>query len=68
MDKCYEDEQCISESQQIKNDDRIKNFIAILATNRLATESLNTKLGEVDLELKSKEEEIKRLITARSEN
>ncbi|PRQ21827.1 hypothetical protein RchiOBHm_Chr7g0243551 [Rosa chinensis] len=41
----------------------IKNFEETLATNRLATESLNTKLGEVHLELKLKEDEIRRLIT-----
>lgn len=42
----------------------IKNFEETLATNRMATESLNTKLGEVHLELKLKEDEIRRLITA----
>lgn len=45
-------------------DAMLKNFEATLATNRLATESLNSKLGEVQLELKLKEDEIKRLITA----
>ncbi|PRQ60899.1 hypothetical protein RchiOBHm_Chr0c28g0501001 [Rosa chinensis] len=44
-------------------DAMIKNFEETLATNRLATESLNTKLGEVHLELKLKEDEIRRLIT-----
>lgn len=44
-------------------DNMIKNFEATVATNRVATESLNSKLVEVNLELKLKEDEIKRLIT-----
>ncbi|KAH7524396.1 hypothetical protein FEM48_Zijuj06G0114800 [Ziziphus jujuba var. spinosa] len=46
-----------------EKDNMIKNFEATLATNRVATESLNSKLVEVNLELKLKEDEIKHLIT-----
>lgn len=41
----------------------IKNFEATVATNRVATESLNSRLVEMNLEMKLKEDEIKHLIT-----
>jgi chromosome segregation ATPase len=40
----------------------IKQFQATVAANRLETQSLNSKLGEVHLDLKLKEEQIKQLI------
>lgn len=43
-------------------DAMIEKFEATLAANRLVTESLNSKLEEVHLELKLKEDEIKQLI------
>ncbi|XP_070670848.1 synaptonemal complex protein 1-like isoform X2 [Malus domestica] len=63
-DRSYQDEQRRNENLIEEKDAMLKNFEATLATNRLATESLNSKLGEVQLELKLKEDEIKRLITA----
>uniref|UniRef100_UPI0005C9F03F synaptonemal complex protein 1-like n=1 Tax=Fragaria vesca subsp. vesca TaxID=101020 RepID=UPI0005C9F03F len=63
-DKLYRNEQCRTANLIEEKDTMIKNFEETLATNRLATESLNTKLGEVHLELKLKEDEIRRLITA----
>ncbi|ONI35114.1 hypothetical protein PRUPE_1G516800 [Prunus persica] len=62
-EKSYRDEQSRTANLIEEKDAMIKNFEATLATNRLATESLNSKLGEVHLELKLKEDEIKRLIT-----
>ncbi|KAM5575712.1 synaptonemal complex protein 2-like [Rosa sericea] len=62
-DKIHRNEQCRTANLIEEKDAMIKNFEETLATNRLATESLNTKLGEVRLELKLKEDEIRRLIT-----
>ncbi|KAM1729294.1 hypothetical protein ACFX12_019704 [Malus domestica] len=63
-DRSYQDERRRNANLIEEKDAMLKNFEATLATNRLATESLNSKLGEVQLELKLKEDEIKRLITA----
>ncbi|XP_050377120.1 synaptonemal complex protein 2-like [Argentina anserina] len=63
-DKLYRNEQCRTANLIEEKDNMIKNFEETLATNRLATESLNTKLGEVHLELKLKEDEIRRLKAA----
>ncbi|XP_004301313.1 PREDICTED: synaptonemal complex protein 2-like [Fragaria vesca subsp. vesca] len=63
-DKLYRNEQCRTANLIEEKDAMIKNFEETLATNRLATESLNTKLGEVHLELKLKEDEIRHLVTA----
>ncbi|XP_004301472.1 PREDICTED: synaptonemal complex protein 2-like [Fragaria vesca subsp. vesca] len=63
-DKLYRNEQCRTANLIGGKDAMIKNFEETLATNRLATESLNTKLGEVHLELKLKEDGIRRLMTA----
>ena len=41
----------------------IKNFETTVAANRLTAESLNSKLGEVKLELKLKEDQINHLLT-----
>ncbi|KAL6176652.1 hypothetical protein ACLB2K_053285 [Fragaria x ananassa] len=62
--KLYRNEQCRTANLIGGKDAMIKNFEETLATNRLATESLNTKLGEVHLELKLKEDKIRRLMTA----
>nr|XP_011467644.1 PREDICTED: synaptonemal complex protein 2-like isoform X2 [Fragaria vesca subsp. vesca] len=61
-DKLYKNEQCRTANLIEEKDAMIKNFEETLATNRLATESLNTKLGEVHLDVKIKEDEIRRLI------
>ncbi|PRQ21835.1 hypothetical protein RchiOBHm_Chr7g0243631 [Rosa chinensis] len=63
-DKLYRNEQCRTANLIEEKDSMIKNFEETVAINRLATESLNTKLGEVHLEMKLKEDEIRRLITA----
>ncbi len=46
----------------LHTDAMIEKFEATVATNKLVTESLNSKLEEVHLELKLKEDEIKQLI------
>ncbi|KAF3944041.1 hypothetical protein CMV_029457 [Castanea mollissima] len=63
-DKLYTDEMCRIANLIVEKDAMIEKFEATVATNRLATESLNSKLEEVHLELKLKEDEIKRLIIA----
>ncbi|KAK9930531.1 hypothetical protein M0R45_027568 [Rubus argutus] len=63
-DEFYRNEQCRTANLIEEKDYMIKNFEETVATNRLATESMNTKLGEVHLELKLKEDEIRCLITA----
>ncbi|XP_022765923.1 synaptonemal complex protein 2-like [Durio zibethinus] len=44
-------------------DDLIKKFEATVAANKQPAESLNSKMGQVQLELRSKEDEIKCLLT-----
>ncbi|KAE8056901.1 hypothetical protein FH972_013633 [Carpinus fangiana] len=61
-DKLYRDELCRTADLMEEKDAMIKKFQATVAANRLETESLNSKLGEVHLELKLKEEQIKQLI------
>ncbi|KAL5559001.1 hypothetical protein UlMin_035212 [Ulmus minor] len=62
-DKLYNDEQWRAANLIEEKDAMIKNFEATLAANRLTTESLNSTLGEVKLELKLKEDEINCLLT-----
>ncbi|KAL4604126.1 hypothetical protein ACB092_10G170500 [Castanea dentata] len=63
-DKLYTDEMCRTTNLIVEKDAMIEKFEATVAANRLTTESLNSKLEEVHLELKLKEDEIKRLIIA----
>ncbi|XP_021284663.1 synaptonemal complex protein 1-like isoform X2 [Herrania umbratica] len=59
----YKDEQCKSVSLIEEKDALIKKFEATVAVNKQAAESLNSKMEEVQLELRSKEDEIKCLLT-----
>ncbi|KAF3445822.1 hypothetical protein FNV43_RR10999 [Rhamnella rubrinervis] len=62
-EKFFRDENCRAANLIEEKDNMIKNFEATVATNRVATESLNSRLVEVNHELKLKEDEIKRLTT-----
>ncbi|WRX30895.1 hypothetical protein QQP08_023382, partial [Theobroma cacao] len=59
----YKDEQCKSANLIEEKDALIKKFEATVAANKQAAESLNSKMEEVQLELRSKEDEIKCLLT-----
>ncbi|XWS15003.1 hypothetical protein CRYUN_Cryun35bG0057200 [Craigia yunnanensis] len=62
-DRFYKDEQCKTTNLIEEKDALIKKFEATVAANKLAAESLNSKMGEVQLELRSKEDEINCLLT-----
>ncbi|MBA0745979.1 hypothetical protein Gogos_008536 [Gossypium gossypioides] len=62
-DRLYKDEQCKIAILVEEKDALIKKFEATIAANKLAAESLNSKMGEVQLELRSKDDEIKCLLT-----
>ncbi|XP_022773149.1 synaptonemal complex protein 1-like isoform X2 [Durio zibethinus] len=62
-DRFYNDEQCKTTNLIEEKDALIKKFEATVAMNKQAAESLNSKIGEVQLELRSKEDEIKCLLT-----
>ncbi|KAB2030539.1 hypothetical protein ES319_D05G239000v1 [Gossypium barbadense] len=62
-DRLYKDEQCKIANLIEEKDALIKKFEATIAANKLAAESLNSKMGEVQLELRSKDDEIKCLLT-----
>ncbi|MBA0691862.1 hypothetical protein Goari_009465 [Gossypium aridum] len=64
-DRLYKDEQCKIANLIEEKDALIKTFEATIAANKLAAESLNSKMGEVQLELRSKDDEIKCLLTTR---
>ncbi|PON61551.1 Synaptonemal complex protein [Parasponia andersonii] len=63
MDKFYREEQCRTTNLMEEKDAMIKNFETTVAANRLTAESLNSKLGEVKLELNIKEDQINHLLT-----
>ncbi|KAM6543913.1 hypothetical protein CsatB_008360 [Cannabis sativa] len=65
MDKFYRDEQCRTTNLIDEKDAMIKNFETTVAANRLIAESLNSKLSDVKLELKLKEDHINHLLTLR---
>uniref|UniRef100_A0A803NMB9 Synaptonemal complex protein 1 n=1 Tax=Cannabis sativa TaxID=3483 RepID=A0A803NMB9_CANSA len=65
MDKFYRDEQCRTTNLIDEKDAMIKNFETTVAANRLTAESLNSKLSDVKLELKLKEDHINHLLTLR---
>ncbi|KAH1065339.1 hypothetical protein J1N35_030326 [Gossypium stocksii] len=62
-DRLYKDEQCKIANLIEEKDALIKKFESTIAANKLAAESLNSKMGEVQLELRSKDDEIKCLLT-----
>ncbi|XVF36717.1 hypothetical protein REPUB_Repub19eG0082100 [Reevesia pubescens] len=62
-DRFYKDEQRKTANLIEEKDALIKKFEAAVAANKQAAESLNSKMGEVQLELRSKEDEIKCLLT-----
>ncbi|PPR80301.1 hypothetical protein GOBAR_AA40411 [Gossypium barbadense] len=62
-DRLYKDERCKIANLIEEKDALIKKFEATIAANKLAAESLNSKMGEVQLELRSKDDEIKCLLT-----
>ncbi|XP_061338516.1 synaptonemal complex protein 1-like [Gastrolobium bilobum] len=57
-ENCHRDEQSRAANVIQEKDNMIKNLEGMLTSSRLATESLNSKLGEVHLQLKVKEDEI----------
>ncbi|KAJ0087205.1 hypothetical protein Patl1_08520 [Pistacia atlantica] len=61
-DKLYRDEQCRIANIIEDKDAVIMKFDASIAAKRLEIESLNSKLGELNLELRSKEDKTKLLI------
>ncbi|XP_044511774.1 synaptonemal complex protein 2-like isoform X2 [Mangifera indica] len=61
-DKLYRDEQCRTANIIEEKDAVIMKFEASGAANKLEIESLNSKLGELHLELRSKEDKIELLI------
>ncbi|EXB71054.1 hypothetical protein L484_004189 [Morus notabilis] len=62
-DKCYRDEMCRTTVLIEEKDAMIRNFETTVEANRLATENLNSKLGEVKLELNLKGDQINHLLT-----
>ncbi|XWS23886.1 hypothetical protein CRYUN_Cryun28dG0054000 [Craigia yunnanensis] len=62
-DRFYKDEQRKTANLIDEKDALIKKFEATIAANKQAVESLKSKMGEVQLELRSKEDEIKCLLT-----
>ncbi|KAH9690744.1 Synaptonemal complex protein 1 [Citrus sinensis] len=61
-DKLYRDECCRTSNLMDKNDAMIKKLEVTVADNRLETESLNSKVEEMHIDLQSKEDEIKLLM------
>ncbi|XVF39511.1 hypothetical protein PTKIN_Ptkin01aG0040500 [Pterospermum kingtungense] len=61
-DRFYKDERRKTANLIEEKDALIKKFEATIAANKQAAESLNSKIGEVQLELRSKEDEIKCLL------
>ncbi|XP_043808871.1 synaptonemal complex protein 2 isoform X3 [Manihot esculenta] len=62
--KIYVEEQSKTATLIEEKDAMLKKFEATVAANKLATESLNSKLEEMHLELRLKEDEIRRLMAA----
>ncbi|KAK8692310.1 hypothetical protein V6N13_075778 [Hibiscus sabdariffa] len=62
-DRFYRDEHLKAANLIEEKDVLIKKLEVIVAANKQAAESLNSKMGEVQLELRSKEDEIKCLLT-----
>ncbi|KAL4332518.1 hypothetical protein GQ457_07G023580 [Hibiscus cannabinus] len=62
-DRFYRDEQRKTVNLIEEKDALIKKFEATVIANKQAVESLNSKMGEVQLELRLKEDEIKCLLT-----
>lgn len=62
IEKLYTDEKCRTANLIEEKDAMIKKFEATVATHKQAAQSLNSKLEEVHHELRSKEEEINRLV------
>ncbi|XVE55497.1 hypothetical protein DITRI_Ditri03aG0163300 [Diplodiscus trichospermus] len=62
-DRFFKDEQRKTANLIEEKDALIKKFEATVAANKQAAESLNSKMGEVQLELRSKEDEINCLLT-----
>ncbi|XP_028757359.1 synaptonemal complex protein 2 [Neltuma alba] len=63
-DKVHRDDQTRSANLLKEKDNMIKNRDETLAASKMASESLNSKLGEVQLQLEVKEDEITHHITA----
>ncbi|KAK2659742.1 hypothetical protein Ddye_006275 [Dipteronia dyeriana] len=61
-DKFYREEECKTANLIEEKDSMIKKFEATASSYRLETESLNSKLGHVHLELATKEDEIKLML------
>ncbi|KAK1555616.1 hypothetical protein Q3G72_029027 [Acer saccharum] len=61
-DKFYREEECKTANLIEEKDSMIKKFEATVSSYRLETESLNSKLGHVHLELATKEDEIKLML------
>ncbi|XP_039049818.1 synaptonemal complex protein 2-like [Hibiscus syriacus] len=62
-DRFYRDEQRKTENLIEEKDALIKKFEATVISNKQAAEILNSKMGEVQLELRLKEDKIKCLLT-----
>ncbi|KAE8715417.1 Synaptonemal complex protein 1 [Hibiscus syriacus] len=62
-DRFYRDEQRKTENLIEEKDALIKKFEATVIANKQAAESLNSKMGEVQIELRLKKDEIKCLLT-----
>ncbi|KAJ8772085.1 hypothetical protein K2173_027262 [Erythroxylum novogranatense] len=63
--KIYLEEKCLTTKLLEEKDAMLKDFEAAIETNRVSIESLNSKLKEVHLTLRLKEDDIKRLMTIR---
>ncbi|RDX77797.1 Synaptonemal complex protein 1, partial [Mucuna pruriens] len=63
-EKFHRDEQCRAAIVMQEKDTMIRNLEEMLTSSRLATENLNSKLEEVHLQLKVKEDEIMHHITS----
>ncbi|KAL5779697.1 hypothetical protein ACOSQ2_010434 [Xanthoceras sorbifolium] len=61
-DKFYREEECKTANLIEEKDSMIKKIEATVSAFRLETESLNSKLGQVHLELATKEDEIKLML------
>ncbi|XP_057975116.1 synaptonemal complex protein 1-like isoform X2 [Malania oleifera] len=61
MEKFYRDEQCRTTNLLEEKDAEIKHFEETVAANRLVTESLNSELRELQLELRSKDNDFQHL-------
>ncbi|XP_038717049.1 synaptonemal complex protein 1-like isoform X2 [Tripterygium wilfordii] len=63
IDKKYRDEQCQTADLMGEKDSLIRKFEETVAANTLAVESMKSRLGEAQIELRAKEDEISHLMS-----